>query len=382
MPANIKTAIAVAMAVLMTGCASAGGVAGLTPPPIPYSSSPSSPTTPTSPTTTYTPPSTTPAPSTLSNSTTSMPSPQPGGVTAPTTLNNAGSQNSGTYAFAAIVQSATFTGSGGALTSLTLNSADRSATATVTYDGTNTPSALTISLNDPSNTVLGPANHQTKNVSIGPTTPASVSAVQLDDGVTVNSTKQNLADIVMGYTPSGKSLVNFSYQDFGPWAYTTSTGGSISWFSYGIPFSGTMPTSGSATYLGIAKGNFINPSGVMYNTTADMTATADFGAGTIAFSTSSTNMLASDPAYGTTTTVNTNLNLTGTLTITGNNFTGTVANSNSGGTTISGNASGLFYGQPVTGGTSTIGSPREIGGTYAATGADGTMMGAFGGKAQ
>jgi hypothetical protein len=305
------------------------------------------------------------------------------GFTTPTTLNTAGSNANTTSEFAAIVQSAPYTASGGALTSLTLKAADPNATMTVSYDGTSKPNSLTIQSVNLSGVVK---YNQTVTSLTGQTTPASTSAVQLDDAATAGSTPQNVAGVLMSYKPSGGASTTFKYQTFGPWAYDNgSTGGNLSWFSYGIPFSATMPTTGTATYAGIAVGYYIDTSGTMYATTADMSATADFGASTMSFSTSNTNTI--DVNSGATA-ANAALDLTSSttspLTIKGNNFTGTVANAAG---TISGNATGLFYGSSTglttgSAGGAAVGTPEEIGGTYAATGTGGAMLGAFGGKVQ
>ena len=292
-----------------------------------------------------------------------------------------------TYAYAGIVQTAPYTTSGGALASLTLKAADPNATATVSYDGSGLPSSLTIQSVNMSVNPSTVNQNQTPVSLSGQTTPASTTAVQLDDGVTVGTTMQNSAAILMSYKPSGGSNTTFQYQTFGPWAYDNgSTGGSISWFSYGIPFSATMPTTGTATYAGIAAGYYFDNSGSIYATTADMSATADFGASTMSFKTTNTYMvLAGTSGTGT---ANTALDLTTSstspLTINGNNFTGTVANAAG---TISGNATGLFYGSSTglttgSAGGAAVGTPEEIGGTYAATGTAGSMLGAFGGKVQ
>jgi len=370
---NLNTAIAVLIAIWMTGCATANvGGTGPSAQPTAVSTSPFYSLTPPTPPQTYTPPTTTPAPTAPTNATTSLPT-QPT-VFSPITLNPT-SVASHTYAYVGIVQSATFTVSGGGLTSMTFQPADPNATMTVSYDALGVPNSLTLQ----SANVSGFVNqNQALGTLNGTTTPASITAVQLDDITPSTTNSLNMADVVMSYTPSGGASSTFSYQSFGPWEYATPTGGSISWFSYGIPTATALPTTGTATYAGIAAGNYVDTGGTIYATTANMSATADFGAGTINFSTSSTNTVNTNT---TTTAANPALDLTGTLTITGNNFTGSVQNPAG---TISGNATGLFYGPGLTTATakSVYQSPAELGGTYAATGTGGTMIGGFGGKAQ
>lgn len=100
-----------------------------------------------------------------------------------------------------------------------------------------------------------------------------------------------------------------------------------------------VPTSGTATYSGFVLGNAIESAGRQFSITALATATADFGARSIAFTTGNsaktdraTLAISADPGY----------NLTGTLTYAaGSNTLAGTLNSANGKT---GPATGAFYG--------------------------------------
>lgn len=167
----------------------------------------------------------------------------------------------------------------------------------------------------------------------------------------------------------------WNYQTFGVWATGIDSGsGTAGSFSVGTLTAGAnIPTSGSGNYVGSAGGRYVDPAGNYYYTFASMTAAADFGARSIAFSTTGTTQTGANG--GATFTVNPALNLSGTLSYTAgtNQFTGNVSSvgGGTGNAAMTGTATGNFYGPAA----------EEIGGGFSVrgTGVSG-FMGSFGGK--
>jgi hypothetical protein len=164
--------------------------------------------------------------------------------------------------------------------------------------------------------------------------------------------------------------LGWNYQTFGVWFQQSGP----SSFQAGAMSAGAMtpamPMTGSANFTGLAAGFYVDSFGLPYATSAQMNAAVNFGTQNIVFSTTGT-MTAS---LNTGTTLSQpNLNLAGTLTYAPgtSQFGGSVTTS---GGTLSGSASGRFYGPAA----------DEMGGTYGLTGASQPerMFGAFGAKKQ
>ncbi len=132
-----------------------------------------------------------------------------------------------------------------------------------------------------------------------------------------------------------------------------------------------LPTTGTATYTGKAIGDFVPSNSAATLFIADMTATANFGAGTLSWATSNTrtgdNVLQT-PASGT---LNPSLNMSfsGSPTVLEGSGGVSAPITNSAGT-LSGTMYGRAYGP----------NAEEIGGAFYATGSLGRLAGAFGGK--
>ena len=193
-----------------------------------------------------------------------------------------------------------------------------------------------------------------------------------DSGVCGGANANTQAAVINPLDPPAPALA-WNYQSFGYWlsfpSNTTLAAGVIS-FGNITPVTG-IPTSGTATYQGLSSGGYIDPSGAAFVHAAQMTSNVDFGARSVAFSTSNTTI---SPINSAAPTPNAALNLSGTLTYaTGSNqFTGPVTTSGSvSDPAMAGNATGRFYGP----------NAEEIGGVLAlkGTGPQG-MLGGFGGK--
>lgn len=161
----------------------------------------------------------------------------------------------------------------------------------------------------------------------------------------------------------------FDYQTFGTWVTGGGTGsGTYGFISVGSPTSGSsVPTTGTATYTGITGGRYAD-SNASYFTSSSMSATVDFAARGIVFSTNSTaftrDLINTSPAA--------NLNLSGSLSYSAGSasFSGSVSTTGvgTGGSALTGTATGRFYGPTA----------QEIGGTFAVQSGNDFYGGAFG----
>ncbi|TVQ37453.1 MAG: hypothetical protein EA356_04065 [Geminicoccaceae bacterium] len=134
-------------------------------------------------------------------------------------------------------------------------------------------------------------------------------------------------------------VLGFEYMSFGFWASEganlSGTGGAGA-FGALTPVA-NIPSSGTASYDGVLSGILITPDAFGSVVDADVALTADFAASSLGFN--STNTVVFD-FFGVGT-AEPDLNLSGTLAITGNRFAGTVNTAAPGG---SGVAEGSFYG--------------------------------------
>lgn len=192
------------------------------------------------------------------------------------------------------------------------------------------------------------------------------------------------SNYALPYSPT-LNLAGYFYQTFGVWQSKSLVSGLLSenYFSAGVvSVPGTLPVLGTASYTGVAAGSYVNavtndPS----KTAATMSATTDFAARTVAFSTTGTTSLSDNAAAGMLPTADAGLNMNGTLSYAAgaNTFTGAVTTANG----MIGNATGRFYGPGIATATANqiLGSPPEIGGTFAVAKSNvGAMQGAFGGS--
>ena len=162
----------------------------------------------------------------------------------------------------------------------------------------------------------------------------------------------------------------WDYQSFGVWVTGQGLGaGTVGAATYGNPLT-SLPTTGTATFTGLSSAVAITGTNSAGFATANMTASVDYGAQTIALTTSNTTLTNSLVARNITSTTSApQLNYSGVLVFTGSGtmFNGTLT-TNSG---MSGTGQGQLYGPNAT----------EIGGTFALTGSGVTSLtGAFGGK--
>jgi hypothetical protein len=150
-------------------------------------------------------------------------------------------------------------------------------------------------------------------------------------------------------------FLGWNYQTFGIWLSGLDTGsgrgGSI---SAGAPTAVSgIPTSGTANYVGLSGGVYIDPTGNDYVALGVLNVEADFGTRSLDFETSNTRVISRYTDYDV---ANSGLNLSGTLTYSSgsNNFTGDVTSASG---RLSGKADGQFYGP----------SAQELGGVFSTT---------------
>ncbi len=165
------------------------------------------------------------------------------------------------------------------------------------------------------------------------------------------------------------SDLGWNYQTFGVWKKDLTAPG----FQAGAISAGAITPSvalpvgiTNAVFEGRARGFFINPTGTLFNTDADMSAITNFSSRNIQFST--INTFLADPNTPSLPTPAQELNLTGVwnYNLGTSQFSGDVASVNG----MLGRASGRFYGP----------NAEEIGGIYSLTGGGATLFGGFGGK--
>lgn len=211
-----------------------------------------------------------------------------------------------------------------------------------------------------------------KIVITSPTSSATFSEAAGDVLVPISGTGLSVALNVTdlsAYIGANPFELGWNYQTFGIWETTNGgSSGTDGVISAGAPTAGTaIPTTGAATFTGIAAGEYIDPAGVASITTATLTVNADFVARSLGFSTTGTTTTDDFSTY----IPNTGLNLSGTLFYAPgtNAFTGTLTSTSG---TLSGPSSGRFYGP----------NAEELGGVYFLKAGSGleTMGGAYGAK--
>ena len=179
----------------------------------------------------------------------------------------------------------------------------------------------------------------------------------------------NSQDYVLSANPKS---YDWDYQTFGVWTTGAGTGsGTVGVASFGVETpSSAIPVSGTVNFVGASGGRYVDSTGVNNFVGSDMSATANFGTRSITFAT--TNTRTSTDLI--TSSINTNLNTSGTLSYSAwvNQFTGVISSVGGGASNaaMTGVATGKFYGPTA----------QEIGGTFAVTGGGAAYFGAFGGK--
>ena len=259
-------------------------------------------------------------------------------------------------------QAVTFSGGMSAVVTGTNNGTTVTSISPVNIDTTSTTGTLTYGVNRG----LSAVSVVTPSASISFSSTGAGNTFNCTSGV-CGLTSTSASAIVIEPTTSP---LGWNYQTFGVWERSTSTTSfDAGAFSFGsLTPASAIPTTGTATFNGLANGFFVDNTSTAFFTTANMTANVDWVARSIGFSTSNTRQV-SLTAPSSAGVLNTGLNFTGTLTyLAGTNaFSGPV---NTTGSTMTGTATGRFYGP----------NADEMGGAFSLGGSAGTMMGGFGGK--
>jgi hypothetical protein len=242
------------------------------------------------------------------------------------------------------------------VTGLTTGSHQSGASYTGTYDAGGSLTAATI------NSAAGTTVSWSR--AAGDTFGTLIIDSRVDAVVSANGQNYALA--------ANPTRFGFEYQTFGTWVTGGGTGsGTYGFMSVGNQSSGSsVPTSGTATYTGVTGGRYADSNGADYFTSSSVSATADFAARGLTFSTNGTaitrDLLNTSSA--------TNLNLSGSLSYVAGSgsFSGSVSTTGvgTGGSALSGSATGRFYGP----------SAQEIGGTFAVSSGNEVYGGAFGAR--
>ncbi len=164
--------------------------------------------------------------------------------------------------------------------------------------------------------------------------------------------------------------VNWKYQSIAVWTEPDSGSGKYGGMSVGSSTENSNIPSGNATFSGFAGGFYSDASNNIYVVQSDLSATANFGARSIAISATNTGKQLYNGNNGTFGTYanDANLNFSGTLTYPANTntITGTITTASG----MSGPSQSKFYGP----------NANEIGGAFNLTGGGKTYVGAFGAK--
>jgi hypothetical protein len=189
---------------------------------------------------------------------------------------------------------------------------------------------------------------------------------------------------LMAYVIPFSTAINpegYTYQTFGAYGVVPANLTFLEgYFSTGVPTVTSLPSSGTASYAGKLQGSLlVTSTRDPGDTVAIIAVTVDFATRTLSVVTSSTTSLSDNAAAGESPAASPQLNFSGTLTYAAgsNTFSGTVTTGNG----MTGNVTGRFYGAGIAATTAmkAVGSPPEVGGTFAmfAPGV-GAMLGAFG----
>jgi len=204
-------------------------------------------------------------------------------------------------------------------------------------------------------------------------TIVSATGTNISFATSSGSTFEEAGDVIEASNASGSNAalvasadsLGWNYQSFGVWITGLDTGsGTVGGMTVGASTAGaSVPTTGSATYLGVAGGVYMAPDGTLGPAGSDMSAGANFATRSISFSTTGSNF----PEDGATAAPG--LDLSGTLTYSAGSasFTGNITSAGG----MAGTADGVFYGPAA----------QELGGVFAVTGAgfEG-FIGGFGGE--
>lgn len=200
-------------------------------------------------------------------------------------------------------------------------------------------------------------------------TPTSTVSFSTSNGDTIESNLGGALGVAYNSAQTKTALATdpeffgWDYQSFGVWADASNPStASIGVISAGAATAGSaIPTSGLATYTGMAGGIYVDASDNVFLTYADLNVGANFVTRQLNFSTTGTANLDNNASMS-------SLNMSGTLSYNAgtNAFSGVVTSTNS----MTGTANGRFYGPAA----------QEIGGVFFVEGSAGGYGGAFGGK--
>jgi len=259
-------------------------------------------------------------------------------------------------------QAVTFSGGMSAVVTGTNNGTTVTSISPVNIDTTSTTGTLTYGVNRG----LSAVSVVTPSASISFSSTGAGNTFNCTSGV-CGLTSTSASAIVIEPTTSP---LGWNYQTFGVWERSTSTTSfDAGAFSFGSPTpASAIPTTGTATFTGLANGFFVDSTNAAFFTTANMTAVVTWATPNIAFTTTNTHQV-SLTAPSSAGVLNTTLDLTGNFNYTAgvNAFGGAVHNTAN---SLTGSITGRYYGP----------NAEEIGGVYSVGGTAGTMMGGFGGK--
>lgn len=189
---------------------------------------------------------------------------------------------------------------------------------------------------------------------------------RLAEGIDVSASR--VGDATQTAVIANPYAQGWNYQSFGIWNTHGPSTRQIAAFSFGAPTpASSVPSSGTATFIGKLGAVYVSPSGEGSMASAELRVNADFGNRSLAFTSSGTR-LTQDLR---TSIAAPNLNLNGTLSYSpaSNAFSGTLTTA---GGLMSGTSSGRYYGPAA----------QELGGVFAvkSSASSEALTGAYGAK--
>jgi hypothetical protein len=217
-----------------------------------------------------------------------------------------------------------------------------------------------------------------------PSSPAQTTTLGDLPAVEFDSSTVSPSEAIQYVLPFSASInpQGYIYQTLG--SYVVAPGDltiTEGYFSTGVPTVTALPSSGTASYSGRLESSLVVASNRDPGTaTAAVMVTVNFATQAVTIQTNGMTSVSDNAPPGNIPGANTALEFSGTLTYVpgSNTFSGAVTAAGG----MTGNVTGRFYGAGIGSATATqvVGSPPEVGGTFAMVGGGMALFGAFGAK--
>jgi C-lobe and N-lobe beta barrels of Tf-binding protein B len=237
------------------------------------------------------------------------------------------------------------------ITGTRMDPAGGGSTINASTDGNGNLTSLSFNVQTPSGTFTNTYN------SFIPLSASQLNLNNFTQALQAANTTAGANGVIGSLLASAGNTLN--YAGYGVWATNdTGTAGRLGFFSLGNP-TPTMPVSGTATYNGTTFGTATSSSGA-YGLEGTVQLAANFGTGTV-----TTNIANIQTQQLGTNATSSLPNMSGSATIAGTQYSGTLA-----GGSLTGTSTGTFYGP----------NASETGGTWRVTGGGVAAIGSYGAK--